>query len=432
MAKQSSVKGKGTEVLLGSPQAAPSQPGPNSGGAVSQPAAEPEVESAAVAAISEEALPGEDEVGSALYEEARAAEAIPATADAPWLDAADWPPSAETELALIEHDQLRLATSQVGVTKLQSATDTVSTEAPSQAEPGQEIGTIMAAAETARDDWDMQEPEEPVETVELPETPLPADQEEELTEAAGDRLAKLNAEIDEVYEQVLNEVGDNESIATECYNALLKARDIVLRNDVSRLAQAEYYVKLARARLKRASSSATGASKHAWWIFAWGLLWGMVYAAGIVLLDSAYVQDAVALLNLRSSVVDPKVLLPSMVWGGIGGVLAIWYSLFKHISARDFDRTYNISYLGKPFFGLVLGATVYMVVSLLVTSLGIWPSGMTNSETGAAVPMVTPWIVYFVAMVAGFKENRVFGLVDQIMKWIFPQREDASPTTEGL
>ena len=71
----------------------------------------------------------------------------------------------------------------------------------------------------------------------------------------------------------------------------------------------------------------------------------------------------------------------------------------------------------------MLGATVYMIVSLLVTSLGIWPSGMTNSETGAAVPMVTPWVVYFVAMVAGFKENRVFGLIDQIMKWIFPERE---------
>ena len=407
MAKQSSVKGKGTEVLLGSPQATPSQPEPDPGEAVSQPAAGPEVGTAAVAAISEGALPGEDDMGSALYEEARAAEAVLAPADAPWLEAADWPPSPETELALIEHDQLRQATLQVA--EQENATDTVSTEA-----------LLQAATETARDGWDMQEPEEEVEIVELPETPLPADQEVELTEAAGDRLAKLNAEIDEAYEQVLNEVGDNESIATECYNALLKARDIVLRNDVSRLAQAEYYVKLARARLKRAATSATGASKHAWWIFAWGLLWGMIYAAGIVLLDSAYVQDAVALLNLRSSVVDPKVLLPSMVWGGIGGVLAIWYSLFKHISARDFDKTYNISYLGKPFFGLVLGATVYMIVSLLVTSLGIWPSGMTNSETGAAVPMVTPWIVYFVAMVAGFKENRVLGLIDQTMKWIFP------------
>ena len=363
----------------------------------------------------------------------RAAEAVQGPTDAPWLEAASWPPSAEAELALIEHDQLAQAASQASATEPESTmAGTALTEEISQVAAEEEIETIAASLETAQDDWDMQESEEKVGAVELPETPLPLGQEEELTEAAGGRLAKLNAEIDEVYEQVLNEVGDNESIATECYNALLKARDIVLRNDVSRLAQAEYYVKLARARLKRASTSANGARKNAWWIFAWGLLWGMVYAASIILLDSAYVQDTIALLNLRNSVIDPKVLLPAMVWGGIGGVLAIWYSLFKHISARDFDGHYNISYLGKPFFGLVLGATVYMIVSLLVTSLGIWPSGMTDSTTGAAVPMVTPWVIYFVAMVAGFKENRVFGLVDQVMKWIFPQREDTSQATDGL
>lgn len=402
--QQSSVKGKDTEVLLGSPQATPRQSGSDTGEPASQPAGEIE---AAAPDVVEETLPGADEVGSALYEEARAAEPVQASADAPWLESADWPPSPETELALIEHDELAQAISQA---------------APAGAASG-EVETAAAALETARDAWDMQEPEERVEPIVLPEVGLTADQEEELLAAAAARLAKLNAEIDEVYEQVLNEVGDNESIATECYNALLKARDIVLRNDVSRLAQAEYYVKLARARLKRASTSASGARKNAWWIFGWGLLWGMVYAASVILLDSAYVQDLIGQLNLQNSVIDPRVLLPSMVWGGIGGVLAIWYSLFKHISARDFDGHYNISYLGKPFFGLVLGATVYMIVSLLVTSLGIWPSGMTNSETGAAVPMVTPWVIYFVAMVAGFKENRVFGLVDQVMKWIFPERE---------
>jgi hypothetical protein len=435
--QQSSVKGKGTEVLLGSPQAVPSQSEPVTAEQESQPVAELDADAAVVPAAStaEGTLPGEGEVGSALYEEARAAESTPVSADASWLEKASWPPSAEAELALIEHDQVIQATSQAATTEQESAmTDTASIDAASKAATEQEVAAIAAAATEAApdDDWDMQEPEEKVETVELPETPLPADQEAELTEASSDRMANLNAEIDDVYDQVLNQVGDNESIAIECYNALLKARDIVLRDDVGRLAQAEYYVKLARARLKRAAASAAGARKNAWWIFAWGLIWGMLYAAGILLLDSAYVQDAIARLNLTNSVIDPKVLLPSMVWGGIGGVLAIWYSLFKHISARDFDGNYNISYLGKPFFGLVLGATVYMVVSLLVTSLGIWPSGATSSETGAAIPMVTPWIIYFVAMVAGFKENRVFGLIDQIMRWIFPEKGSTTTTDGGL
>ena len=412
---QSSVKGKGTEVLLGAPQAVPAQSEAAPSEQTSQTTTEPEAGAAAAAAVpaAVPALAGEGELGSALYEEARAGEPAQATRDAPWLEEAPWPPSPEAELALIEHDQQSLAASQPTSTETEGAM------------------TASVSSETAQDDWDMQAPEEPVEPVVLPEIPLPADQAQELTEAASDRLSKLNEEIDKVYEQVLDQVGDNEAIATECYNALLKARDIVLRRDVSRLAQAEYYVGQARARLKRASTSAVGARKNAWWIFAWGLLWGMIYAASVILLDSAYVQDAIALLNLRNSVIDPKVLLPAMVWGGIGGVLAIWFSLFKHISARDFDGNYNISYLGKPFFGLVLGATVYMIVSLLVTSLGIWPSGTVIGTTGAAVPMVTPWIIYFMAMVAGFKENRVFGMVDQIMKWIFPEK-GTTPTDSAL
>jgi hypothetical protein len=402
---QSSVKGKGEEVLRGAPQTLPAQTEETPPEQTPETVTEPEAAASAAAELpaSSPAI-AEGELGSALYEEARAAESPPAAADAPWLEEAAWPPSAEAEPAVSGQDQLSQAISQATMAASDGAM------------------TTGGFGEVAQDDWDMQAPEEKVEPVELPEVPLPAGEEEALTEAAGDRFTKLNAEIDAVYEQVLNEVGDNEAIATECYNSLLKARDIVLRQDVSRLAQAEYYVGLARARLKRASDSAVGAKKNAWWIFAWGLLWGMSYAASVVLLDSAYVQDKIALLNLRNSVIDPRVLLPAMVWGGIGGVLAIWYSLFKHVAARDFDGHYNISYLGKPFFGLVLGATVYMIVSLMVTSLGIWPSGMTSSATGVAVPMVTPWIIYFVAMVAGFKENRVFGLIDQIMKWIFPEK----------
>jgi hypothetical protein len=415
MAKlQSSVKGKGKEVLLGAPQTLPAQADDAPPEQTLESAADPEAGAteAAVGAAAEPVI-ADEELGSAIYEEALAAESIPAAAEAPVLEATT--PSFLPEVEPAESEQAPLS---------QEAAQSTTAESKSAL-------TTVVSAEAAQDEWDMQAPEVKVEQVELPENPLPAGEEQELTEAAGGRIPKLNAEIDKVYEQVLNEVGDNESIATECYNLLLKARDIVLRNDVSRLAQAEYYVGQARARLKRASTSAVGARKNAWWIFAWGLLWGMLYAASVILLDSAYVQNSIARLNLQNSVIEPRVLLPAMVWGGIGGVLAIWYSLFKHISARDFDGHYNISYLGKPFFGLVLGATVYMIVSLLITSLGVWPSGATTT-TGAAVPMVTPWVIYFVAMVAGFKENRVFGLVDQIMKWIFPEKALAKTTNGDL
>ena len=106
--------------------------------------------------------------------------------------------------------------------------------------------------------------------------------------------------------------------------------------------------------------------------------------------------------------------------------MAIWYSLFKHVSARDFDSYYNISYIGKPFFGLILGATVYMVVQLVIVSLGIWPTGLAQGVEGVLTPSIAPWIIYLLAWASGFKENRIFGLVDAVMKRIFSSQGSAA------
>ena len=105
-----------------------------------------------------------------------------------------------------------------------------------------------------------------------------------------------------------------------------------------------------------------------------------------------------------------------MVWGGVGGVVAIWYSLFKHVSQRDFDIQYGLSYVTKPFFGLILGGTVYMIVQLLILSLGISPVFLPEGIAGLPTSTIAPWLVYLMAWVCGFNESRIFGLVDGAMK----------------
>jgi hypothetical protein len=344
------------------------------------------------------------------------------------------------ELALIEHDRAVKVAQEPAVPTSQQPTTEATMEgsgvsaghtalrgssAYSLSSDDQEAGETQAQGE-----MDIQGSEEREERLELPDSPLSDEQEEALGDEGTTRLKKLDAEIDQIYEQVLKEVGENADIATECYNDLLKARDIVLRGDLGRLAQAEYYVEQVRARLKRAATSAASARKNAWWIFAWGLLWGLVLVSGVVLLETVYVQELIEKLNLRNRFVDPRILFPAMLWGAIGGVIAIWYSLFKHIAERDFDGHFNISYVGKPFFGLVLGATVYMMVNLLIVSLGIWSTTTAEGTTEVLSPTLAPWIIYLVSWVAGFKENRVFGLVDEVMKRLFPNT--ASTTSKSL
>jgi len=268
--------------------------------------------------------------------------------------------------------------------------------------------------------YDVQE-REGIEKLELPESPLSQQEREQLLEWLGaERLQQLDNEISELYQQVTDQVGENEDIATDCYNQLLKARDIVLRRDAARIPQAEYYIEQVQARLKRAAESQRGARKYAWLITVWGFLWGFLYLALLILLNHRWFHDLIAPVGLEPVVGDLDIFLRAMVWGGIGGVVAVLYSLFRHVSQRDFDPQYNLTYVAKPFLGLVLGATVYMAFQLLMT-LSLLPSGL-QADSGT-LTTVTPWIVYPLAWASGFKENRIFDLLDRAIKGIFGRSE---------
>ncbi len=273
---------------------------------------------------------------------------------------------------------------------------------------------------TARD---IQAPDEAVGWLELPERALTEEEKELLLARLGAaRIRELNGQIDEMYDQVLAEVGVSEQISTECYNLLLKSRDILLRRDVAKIPQAEYYIEQVRARLKRADESESGARKAQWWILGWGLLWCTAFLALVLLFNQAWFRALVAPAGDGSALVNVAVFLSAAVWGGIGGVVAILYSLFKHVGQRDFDDQYSISYIGKPFLGLILGATVYMVFNLLVRALGIWPAGMAGTTDSLAV---APGVIYLVAWACGFKENRIFDLVDRVMKRMFSSKGES-------
>jgi hypothetical protein len=278
---------------------------------------------------------------------------------------------------------------------------------------------------------------EDVEWLELPDRELTPEEEKLLLRRYGlARLRTLDKEITKTYNQVTSEVGENEDLATDCYNQLLKARDIVLRRQASKIPQAEYYVEQAQALLKRASRSERGAKKYAWWITGWGFVWGALFLVALVALnvaDFAPADAGTTTLSLAEDI-QIRIFLESMIWGGIGGVVAVWYSLFKHVGRRDFDTQYNLTYVGKPFLGLVLGATVYMLFHLMLT-LGILPAGLQESgQSGTATfTTVTPWIIYPLAWACGFKENRIFDLVDRVMKRIFSgeKSSESEPAPEA-
>ena len=274
---------------------------------------------------------------------------------------------------------------------------------------------------------DIQDPDERVEPIQLPDRMLTEEERNQILEWLGEEwIQTLEAAIDEAYAEVRREVGTNKNITTECYNQLLQARDIVLRRDVGKIAQAEYHVENVRTRLKRAADSEKAARGHQWWILIWGLFWFVAFVALQLVINESWFWDTIAPTGLTNLLVDMEVFVTTMIWGGIGGVVSILYSLFKHVGQRDFDPHYKLSYLGKPFLGIILGATTYMIFNLVLRTLGILPAGLEAAEGIADTAYtVAPGVLYLIAWASGFKENTIFELVDRTMKRIFGSKQDS-------
>jgi hypothetical protein len=272
---------------------------------------------------------------------------------------------------------------------------------------------------------DIQEPEEVVEPIELPERQLT---EEEMAAVFSwlteEKLQELQQEIVDTYQEIRNTVAENETITNKAFNNLLKARDVLLRRDAARISQAEYWIQQTQALLRRVSVSQGAARKFQWPILTWGILWSVAYLAVLVVLDQPSFLETIfpTLSGLVYNFIDLPVFVAAMAWGGLGGSVAVLYSLFKHIGARDFDPHYNVSYLGKPFLGAIIGATAYVILNLMIRVVGILPQGLDTGE-GTASPTAAPAAIYVVAWAGGFKENRILDLIDRIMKRIFSGTE---------
>jgi hypothetical protein len=448
--RRSSIKGRGSEILFGAPQPVDIQPlagEPDVDEAESpEPeSAEPEQPEASSPQAEEEeaALLDDAELEALLREEAEAGAPDPEGTLDPEVLETEAPLPSEVETSFFEEAvaaeeppepvaELPIPEMEVTVEESEMNEETARHQPPPP-ETANLAGDILPPRPGLRV-FDLGETDslasaeiqegEGVAPIELPERELSDEEKEELLARLGKaRLRELDAEITKTYDQILTKVGENEDITNECHNLLIKARDIILRRDAARIPQAEYYIEQVRARLKRATESEAGAKKYAWWIAGWGLLWFIAYIAVLILLNYEWFREAVVPIATANTPVQMDIFLPAMVWGGIGGVAAVFYSLFKHVGRRDFDTQYNLSYVGKPFLGVILGATVYMVIHLLIMTLGILPAGLAEAGEGLSTPTVAPWIIYLMAWACGFKENRIFDLVDRVMKQIFSGRE---------
>jgi hypothetical protein len=231
------------------------------------------------------------------------------------------------------------------------------------------------------------------------------------------KLADLDRAIAGQYDRILQQnVSVSKPITDWCQNTLAEARTIVLNLQVENLAKAEWDVEQVRARLDRADESQRQSRVMAWPITAWGLAWFFVFV--YFMFNPALIIRVLGIdtSSFSDAFLVPPIFLRALFFGGIGGVAAVFYHLFKYVRERSFDSQYALSYVGKPFMGMILGSMVYLMVFVVMKVLGFAPPGLKDSATGGLTDVLYTALLFFVAMAAGFKENLAFDMLNRLIK----------------
>jgi hypothetical protein len=229
--------------------------------------------------------------------------------------------------------------------------------------------------------------------------------------AVQQELDELNRAIDAQYERILREnVSVSKPITDWAQTLLAEARGIVLAQEVGKLPIAEWDVEQVRARLDRAYESQEQAKRYSVPILIWGFAWFLLFV--YLIFNPTLVLQLLNVGSLSDILLDPQIFLQALFFGGIGGVAAVFYHLFKYMRARSFDSQYVLSYFGKPINGMIVGSIVYLTVfGARFVGLAVFQGEQPITDiTGLRL------IIYVLAIAAGFKENLAFDLLNRIVK----------------
>ncbi|HLF26729.1 MAG TPA: hypothetical protein VJG32_10355 [Anaerolineae bacterium] len=223
-----------------------------------------------------------------------------------------------------------------------------------------------------------------------------------------ERPRALSKRIDELYAQIAGGAIASEARANKAMGHLLKARDKELE-DPRQFDEAEYLVNVAQYSV---SHEATVAQVRIWsytwgvFVFLYGLIWLTVFGAGMGLATLGLVERWLATLNLEPAVITgASGFFTSVVAGGLGGVLGLLYSLFKHVAIeRDFDRQFLLWYLVQPFMGILMGAIVHLFIVAGLFQL--------LDATGPAFVAIGALI----AIAAAFRQHYVYAWLESLLK----------------
>ncbi|HKZ54007.1 MAG TPA: hypothetical protein VJ123_00890 [Anaerolineales bacterium] len=156
-------------------------------------------------------------------------------------------------------------------------------------------------------------------------------------------------------------------------------------------------------------------------LLVYELAWVLVIALGMLYLPRLAQDVAQSAFAAGESVLsDLSVILNTMLWGGLGGVVNALVGLRTHVARdQDFDRQWAMWYVTNPIMGIVLGAFVFLIVR----------GGLLAILPNSGGEIQSTWLVYAFGWIAGFQQNVAYDLVERVVK-IF-QGGGSTPAAPG-
>lgn len=211
-------------------------------------------------------------------------------------------------------------------------------------------------------------------------------------------VRQLHTRIDELYRRIASGAIPDPGTAEQALTWLKQAREALLSPDG--YDEAEYYYSLAQTRYAIARRLWRWSYTYGLFVFLWGAAWLGLY---LWALTEGRGYSARVVPSGYEGIWEP------IMWGGLGGVCGIFYSLYWHVAIqRDFDRQYVMWYLVQPLLGSMIGMIIYMIITV----------GFLTIQ-GTPTP-ANPLFMYLLAFIAGFRQRFFLELIDRIVQTFTP------------
>jgi hypothetical protein len=298
--------------------------------------------------------------------------------------------------------------------------------------PEEEPAVIEPEQPTIIEEPAVAEPAEPAPAAATRPPPRELTEEEEeivIKRASSRHRRELYDRISELYSEVPEKLSAT-SLGDEREEALLllsEARDIVLE-DPRQFDEAERKVGQVEGIIAHARDVERWSHHYGNRLIAYLATWFVVLIAGIAFIRplSAWLEGVTFGTASQAPPVVIGPLLFTMLWGGIGGIVGGFYSLWRKIDI--FDKQYTVWYTLQPISGLVLGGIVHVIVMTGFLSMTIQTSagGPTIQENQAV-----QWFPALLAVAFGFRQNNFYALLDRVIQLIGQPREEEEESEEG-